>query len=296
MAEIEQVYVAGRIVPAGEAKVAANDAGLLVGAGLFETLRVYGGRTFRLAAHLARLRASGEVLRIFVRETDEEIEGIIGRLLEANGLGDARVRLTATRGPLDQQVEDEEAPRATLIITAGPMTHYPKEFYEQGAAVIVSDIRANETDPTTYHKTTAYMKNLLALREAHVGRAAEAILFNMRNRLAEGTLSNVFVVQGGRVLTPPVEDGLLAGITRQVVMELAAEAGIPAEQRSLTIHELLEADEVFLTNSIMEVMPVARVEGHEVGPKDDAARVGRPGPITQRLAEAYRAAVARETA
>jgi len=313
----ELMYVSGRYVAAAEATVSASDAGLLLGAGLFETLRIYGGRTFRLAAHLARLRASGQVMRIFVRETDDEIAAIIARLLEANGLGDARVRLTATRGPLDPHLEDDAAPRATLIVAAGPMTHYPKEFYDQGASVIVSDIKANETDPTSVHKTTSYARNLLALREAHRVHAAEALLFNTRNRLAEGTLSNVFIVKGGRLATPPVEDGALPGIARAVVLEAAAEAGIPAEQRSLVIRDLLDADEVFLTNSVMEVMPVVRIEGHEVGPKDDPARqpsghgtpavpggaaaaspdrLGRPGPVTRRLAEAYRDMVARETA
>jgi branched-chain amino acid aminotransferase len=290
------MYVAGRVLPTAEATVSANDAGLLLGAGLFETLRVYGGRPFRLADHLRRLRASGQALRIFVQESDDEIAAIIAQLLEANGLTDARVRLTATRGPLDRQLEDDVAPRATVIITAGPMTHYPKEFYDQGATVIISDIRANETDPLAFHKTTNYMRNLLALREAHRVHAAEALLFNTRKRLAEGTLSNVFVVKEGLVMTPPVEDGLLAGIARAVVLELASQAGIPAEQRSLIIHDLLEADEVFLTNSVMEVMPVVRIEGHEVGPKDDPDLLGRPGLITRRLAEAYRALAAGETA
>ena len=288
MAEGEQMYVAGRFVATAGATVSALDAGLLLGAGLFETLRTYGGRPMRLAAHLARLRASGTVLRLFVRESDDEIAGIIGRLVAANGVPDARVRLTATRGPLAAELDDDEAPPATLLVTAGPMTPYPAAFYETGATVVVSDVRANETDPATFHKTTAYMTRLLVLRDAHRARAAEALQFNSRNRLAEGAVSNVFLVSGGRLLTPPVEDGLLAGVTRAAVLELAADVGVPAEQQSLTVHDLMAADEVFLTNSIMEVMPVARVEQHEVGD-------GRPGPVTRRLAQAYRDLVARET-
>jgi branched-chain amino acid aminotransferase len=296
MAGVEMMYVSGRMVPAAEATVAANDAGLLLGAGLFETLRVYGGHAFRLADHLRRMRASGQILRIFVQESDDELAAIIAELLEANALTDARVRLTATRGPLDQQLEDDVAPRATVLVTAGPMTHYPTEFYAEGATVVISDIRANETDPLAYHKTTNYMRNLLALREAHRVHAAEALLFNTRNRLAEGSLSNVFIVKDGRVMTPPVEDGLLPGITRAIVLELASAAGIAAEQKSIIIHDLLESDEVFLTNSVMEVMPVVRIEGHEVGPKADADRLGKPGPVTRQLAEAYRELVAKETA
>ena len=288
MADSDQMYVAGEFVPMTEARVSALDAGLLLGAGLFETLRTYGGRPFRLAAHLARLRASGTVLRIFVKETDEAVAEVIDRLVCANGAPDARVRLTATRGSLTDELDDDEAPAATLLATAGPMTPYPAEFYEQGVTVVVSDIRANETDPSTYHKTTGYMTNLLALRDAHRARAAEAIRFNTKNRLAEGAISNIFLVRDGRLLTPPVEEGLLAGITRAAVLEVAAETGVPAEQRALAVQDLLAADEVFLTNAIMEVMPVARFEQHEVG-------TGLPGPVTRQLAEAYRALVARET-
>jgi len=288
MNQTELMYVSGRFVPPREATVSALDAGLLVGAGLFETLRTYGGRPFRLDRHLARLRASGQILRIFVKESDADIAAVIAQLVEANGVPDARVRLTATRGPLTEQFEDDAAPPATLLVTAGPMTPYPREFYERGATVVVSDIRTNETDPTAYHKTTGYMRSLLALRDAHRARAAEALLFNSTHRLAEGSISNVFVVRAARLMTPPVEDGLLAGVTRQAVLELAQEVGVHAEQRSLTIHELLDADEVFLTNSIMEVMPVGRIEAHEVGD-------GKPGPVTQRLAQAYKDLVARET-
>jgi len=287
MNEGERVYVSGNLVPAAEARISALDAGVLLGAGLFETLRTYGGRPFRLGAHLARLRASGEFFRIFIRESDSQVAEAVARLVEANGLADARVRLTATRGPLADAVDDE-APPATLIITAGPMTPYPAELYEKGATVVVSDIRVSPDDPTVYHKTTGYLRNLLALRDAHRARATEALIFNTKGRLAEGSLSNVFIVSGGRLLTPPVEEGLLAGITRAAVLELAAEVGVPAEQRPLAVRDCLDADEMFLTNSIMELLPVGRVERKEIG-------TGRPGPVTKQLASAYRALVIRET-
>jgi len=288
MPQTELVYVAGDLVPAAEARISALDAGVLLGAGLFETLRTYGGRPFRLKAHLARLRASGEFFRIFVRETDAEIAATVARLLEANGVPDARVRLTATRGPLAAAVDDDEAPPATLIITAGPMTPYPTELYEKGATIVVSRLRVSPDDPTVYHKTTGYLRNLLALRDAHRARATEALIFNTKGRLAEGSLSNVFIVSEGRLLTPPVEEGLLVGITRAAVLELAAEVGVPAEQRPLAVREVLDADEMFLTNSIMELLPVGRVERKEIG-------TGRPGPVTKQLVSAYRALVIRET-
>jgi len=287
MAEKEQMYVAGRFVDAEDATVSALDAGLLLGAGLFETLRIYGGRPFRLGAHLARLRESGEFLRIFVGESDASFAEIIDHLVEVNAVPDARVRITATRGPLAAELEDDSAPPATLIVSAGPMTPYPAQAYERGVTVVVSRLRANETDPTTFHKTTGYMKNLLALRDAHRARATESLLFNTKGRLAEGAISNVFVVTGGRLLTPPVEEGLLPGITRAAVLELAAAVGVPAEQRPLSAREVLDADEVFLTNSIMEILPVGRIEKKEIGD-------GRPGPVTRKLAEAYKALVTRE--
>jgi len=303
MTQPELVYVAGDLVPAGEARISALDAGVLLGAGLFETLRTYAGKPFRLGAHLARLRASGEFFRIFVCETDAEIAATVARLLETNSVPDARVRLTATRGPLALRepqgdpeqgrrvtaaADDDEAPPATLIITAGPMTPYSAELYEKGATVVVSDIRTSPDDPTVYHKTTGYLRNLLALRDAHRARATEALIFNTKGRLAEGSLSNVFIVSGGRLLTPPVEEGLLAGITRTAVLELAAEEGVPAEQKPLSAREVLDADEMFLTNSIMELLPVGRVERKEIGD-------GLPGSVTKQLAEAYKALVASET-
>jgi len=288
MGQSELVYVSGRCVPREEARISALDAGVLLGAGLFETLRTYGGRPFRLPQHLARLRASGDFLRIFVRESDDQIAATITHLVEANGVPDARLRLTATRGPLAAEVDDDEAPPATLIITAGPMTPYPAELYEKGATVVVSDIRASPDDPTVYHKTTGYLRNLLALRDAHRAGATEALIFNTKGRLAEGSLSNVFIVSKGRLLTPPLEEGLLAGVTRAAVLELAAEAGVPAEQQPLSPRDCLDADELFLTNSIMEVLPVGRVERKEIVD-------GLPGPVTRKLAEAYKALVARET-
>jgi len=288
MSQTELVYVSGKCVPREEAKISALDAGVLLGAGLFETLRTYAGKPFRLGAHLARLRASGEFFRIFIRESDSQVAETISRLVEANSLADARVRITATRGPLAAAVDDDEAPPATFIITAGPMTPYSAELYENGATVVVSDIRVSPDDPTVYHKTTGYLRNLLALRDAHRARATEALIFNTKGRLAEGSLSNVFIVSGGRLLTPPVEEGLLAGITRAAVLELAAEVGVPAEQKPLTARGVLDADEMFLTNSIMELLPVGRVERKEIGD-------GLPGPVTKRLAEAYRALVIRET-
>ncbi len=288
MAEQELVYVAGEFVPRADARVSALDAGLLLGAGLFETLRTYGGTPFRLGRHLARLRESGKAYRIAPAETDADLTEAVDRLVRANVPEDARVRITATRGPLADVLEDDEAPAATVVITAGPMTPYPEALYTGGATAVVSDIRINETDPASLHKTTAYATNLMALREAHRGRAIEALRFNTKNHLAEGAISNVFLVTESRLRTPPVEEGLLAGVTREAVLALAAETGVEAVQEPLTVHDLLGADEVFLTNSVMELLPVVRVEARTVG-------TGEPGPVYRALHAAYRERVREET-
>lgn len=281
-----RAYLNGRVQNLEEAQVPAMDAGLLLGAGLFETLRAYDRFIFRLGDHLDRLEASAEVLEIPIEETREELERAVGRVLRENALQDARLRMTITRGPLPGE-DATGTSRPTCLVTAGRMTPYPDELYANGMTVTVSDVRANHTDPTVRHKTTGYMTNLLILRDAHSKGAHEAIRLNGPGRLAEGAISNVFLVADGSLVTPPVEEGCLPGIARKVVLELAEAEGIAAEQRPIEGPELLEADEVFLTNTIMEIMPVGRIERHPVGGDE-------PGEVTRRLMELYRDKVAEE--
>ena len=280
------VYLNGEILPVGEARVSALDAGLLLGAGIFETLRAYGGFVFRLEDHLARLLNSAQALDIPLQESRAELAAALERLIEENGLGDARCRITVTRGPLATE-PGAAAPRPTCLVTAGEMTPYPPELYERGMTVTVSEVRVNEKDPLANHKTTSFMTNLLVLRDAHSRGAQEALRFNGPGRLAEGALSNVFVVKGGRLVTPPVAEGCLPGITRKVVLELARAEGLEAVEETIPADQVLAVDEMFLTNTIMEVMPVCRVERHALG--DDT-----PGPLTRRLAALYKELVEKE--
>jgi branched-chain amino acid aminotransferase len=278
---MSKVYLNGQIMPLAEARVPALDAGLLLGAGLFETLRAYDGLVFRLGDHLARLFASARALDIPIQESPEELTRAVAAVLEANGLRDARCRITATRGPLPSEGEGMPAARPTCLITAGAMTPYADELYEKGMTVTVSDVRVNDKDPACGHKTTNYLTNLLVLREAHGRGAQEALRFNGPGRLAEGCISNVFVVTGGRLRTPPVTEGCLPGIARKVVLELARAEGIEVSEEPVAAQEVLSAEEMFLTNTIMEVMPVCWIERHTIGGD-------RPGPVTRRLAEAYK--------
>lgn len=280
-------YVAGHFLPVAKATVPITDLGLLQGVGAYETLRTYGGRPFRLAEHLRRLHGSAEFLGIRVGESDDQIAAIVARLVESNGTAEARVRITATAGPADR-AEADPPPPATLIVTAVRLVPYAADLFERGAAVVITGDRAKEGDPAALHKLTSRVRLFLGRRAAHRAGAVEAVFLNTSGRLAEGAGTNVFIVCGGRLITPPGEEGLMPGIARAVVLEVAAACGIPTEVRPVMLEEFLAADEVMLTNSIMEVMPVTRLEGQVVG-------AGKPGAVTQRLAAAYKDLVSRET-
>ncbi len=279
----EKVFLNGELVPAGEAKLSVFDAGFLHGAGLFETMRAYAGKVYRLDEHLERLVKSAKYLSIPLTSDKNFLRRAVEQTLDANALSEARVRLTVSRGDLRKAADDEKA--ATIIVTASALTAYPKELYEKGMTVVLSDVKLNSSDPLARHKSSNYFCRLLVLRKAQQLGAGEALWFTELNHLGEGCISNVFLAKDATLLTPPLEEPILPGITRTAVLELAQADQIPTRQQRLTIDDLLGAEEIFLTNSIMEVMPVCRFEKHAVGNE-------RPGPLTQRLAELYRQDVA----
>ena len=276
----EYVFLNERLVEAGEAVVSVHDAGLLHGVGLFETVRCYGGRCFRLDDHIERLFGSAQVLGMPIEQSRSDLAGWVEALIEANGIGEGRVRITLTRGDMRKAMEEGRF-ESTLFVTAGAMEAYGAEVYQRGMTVVVSSYRQNLGDPLVSHKTTNYFSRLLGLQEAQQKQAGEALWFTLDGKLAGGSISNVFVVRGERLLTPPLETPVLAGVTRQVVLELAEELGIETEQPALTWEDVKEASEVFLTNSIMELMPVCRVERRSIGG-------GKPGPVYERLGQGYR--------
>lgn len=274
---MDKVFLNDKIIAADRASIPIDDSSFLYGIGLFETMRADAGRIFRLDDHLNRLIASARALVIYNSYPVEKIKNAVGQVLEANALDDARLRLTLTNGPLGAA----DTPQSTLLITAAPLISYPPEYYDKGIRVIVTDFRQNATDPFTGHKTTSYGSRLAALRRAHEKLAAEALWFTIENRLAGGSISNAFLVRDGVLLTPPVSTPALPGIARKTVLEIAEEEKIKHEERPLDINDLLAADEVFLTNVIMTVLPVTAVEAHTVGD-------GKPGPLTKRLLEQFR--------
>jgi branched-chain amino acid aminotransferase len=269
-----QVWLNGQFVDAVGASVPIGDPGLLHAAGVFTTMRADGGRVFRLGHHLARLRDSCTRLGLPLPFEDTVLHDVAAELLRRNELSEARMRLTVTRG--------------SIFLTAVPLEPYPAEYYTRGITVIVLDqYKLNPFDPQAGHKTLNYLSRLTALRLAAERGAAEALWFSPHNYLQSGSVSNVFLVKSNTLRTPPIASdaadqpsAVLPGITRAAILEIAAEMKIPIELKPLTINDLLDADEVFLTNSIMKVMPVCRIERKAVG-RD------KPGPLTQQLSEQF---------
>jgi branched-chain amino acid aminotransferase len=273
----EKVFLNGKIVDASAAGISVRDAGFLYGAGLFETMRCYGGAVFALDDHINRLTASAEAMGIRNTYGKAELRSAVYAAIQANNLKDARVRLTLTSGAAGGD-PDEQA--STLLVMATPYEGYPKEYYEKGVLTVLCGIRQNPSDITCGHKTLNYFARTMALNQARMKKAAEAIWFTTEGYLAEGCISNVFLVKGGALATPTLSSGVLPGIARKAVLEIAGAEKIQFVERELFINDLLEAEEVFLTNVIMGVMPVIGIEAHTVGD-------GKVGPVTKRLMGCY---------
>jgi branched-chain amino acid aminotransferase len=278
------VFLNNELIEVENARVSVTDSGLLYGAGLFETMRSRNGFVFRLEDHLDRLLRSAGALSIAHSYEKAFLTEAIYKVLQANELADARLRLTLTNGPL---MESQEQRKPTLLITATEFRPYPGEYYKAGVLVVLCPFRQSPTDPTCGHKTTSYYPRLLALNLAHQKHAAEALWFTTDNRLAEGCVSNVFLVKNSVLHTPPVGTPVLPGIARKAVCQLARQQSVELVEKDLSISDVLDADEIFLTNVIMEVLPVIKVEKHTV---DD----GKVGPVTAKIRESFLMAVDKE--
>jgi branched-chain amino acid aminotransferase len=273
----EKVFLNDKIIDIDKACISVTESGYLYGAGLFETMRSHNGVVFALADHLDRLFSSAKALSIEVGYDREFIIDAIDKLLQENKLTAARLRLTLTGGPMSGPDENR---RATLLITASKLQPYPPEYYKKGVLVVLSPFRQNPYDPTCGHKTTSYFPRMLALKMAHQKRAAEALWFTTDNRLAEGCVSNVFLVKDSTLYTPLLKTPVLAGIARKTIFRLAQQNSIKLVEKDLIIDDVLAADEIFLTNVIMQVLPVVSVEKHIVGK-------GKPSPMAKELKEKF---------
>jgi branched-chain amino acid aminotransferase len=264
------LYLNGAIVPSDFARIDPADRGFTLADGLFETLRAYRGKPFRLEDHLVRLETSAQALGIPLLFDAVRIAEAVVELLEANALteGDAAIRITATRGTGARGLLPPVDVKPTLLITTTAYEPLP----DTCSAAIV-EMRRNEGSPLSRLKSLGYLDNVLAAREAAGRGAEEAILLNNAGRVAGAARANVFAVLDGWLLTPPLRDGVLPGIARRVVLELAAALGIPIEEASLSPADLAGAREIFLTNSLFELRSVARLEDREFGGAEIAAKL-----------------------
>jgi branched-chain amino acid aminotransferase len=264
------LYLNGAIVPPDFARIDPADRGFTLADGLFETLRAYRGKPFRLEDHLVRLESSAQALGIPLLFDAVRIAEAVVELLEANALteGDAAIRITATRGTGPRGLLPPADVKPTLLITTTAYEPLP----DTCAAAIV-DIRRNEGSPLSRMKSLGYLDNVLAAREAADRGAEEAILLNNAGRVAGAARANIFAALDGRLLTPPLSDGVLPGIARRVVLELAEALRIPVQEASLSSADLAGAREIFLTNSLFEVRSVGRLGAREFGAPEIAPKL-----------------------
>jgi branched-chain amino acid aminotransferase len=277
----EIIYLNGRFVPRSKAKLSPLDHGFLYGYGLFETVRAYQGHIFHLDRHLSRLRRSAESIDLAKRLTAFNLEAACTKTLEANKLKDARLRLTVSAGEGDMTPDPSTCPSPTVLITAQNLIPLPPEKYESGFKAALSSLRRNSQSPLSRLKSTCYMENILARMAARAAGCDEAILLNEKGYLAEGSTTNIFLASNGDLITPSLESGVLPGITREAVLEIARTANIKTIERQVELKELIEAEEAFITNSLLELMPLTWFEGKPIGS-------GKAGQLGKKLLAAYR--------
>jgi len=274
------VYVDGRFVPKyEEASVSVYDHGFLYGDGVFEGIRVYSGRVFKLDEHVRRLYESAKSILLEIP---------LPPAVRCNGLQDAYVRPIVTRGRGGLGIDPRKCHRPTVVVIVDHIPLYPERAYREGLRVVTATrlkIPPDALDPRI--KSLNYLSQILARLEANLQGADEALLLNHEGHVCEGTADNVFVVRGSEVWTPPVHLGILRGVTRDTVLQIAQELGLSAFERPFTLHDVYTAEEVFLTGTGAGIAPVVWVDGRVIGK-------GKPGPVTWRLLEAYRERTARE--
>jgi branched-chain amino acid aminotransferase len=276
------VSIDGVIVGAGEARVSVYDRGFLYGDAVFEVLRTYGGVPFAVEEHVVRLRRSAERVFIVPPVDDVTLRGEIEQAIAVAGNDESYVRIVVTRGSGPLSLDADTASRPLRVILVEPVTPPAREAYAHGIAVVfVHSRRAVDGTAAAGAKVGNYLANLLALREAKARGGQEALVVDPRGHVVEGASSNLFVVLGGRLVTPPESAGILVGITRAHVLAAARELGVPVEERELVPSDVHGADEAFVTSSIREVLPVVAVDGRPVG-------AGLPGLMTRALHRRFR--------
>lgn len=281
------VYLNGRIVPEAEALIPANDRAVLFGDGAYETMRSYSGKIFRVAEHLRRLRETLRGMDLDLPISDDEIAGGASDLLEAGNLADARLRLTVTGGLSDGSIRLTRSHAPNLIMSAAPLVPPPANAVRDGVPVILSPWRVHTDSPLPRIKTINRLMHLMAKEEAIRAGAWDALFCDETGNILEGTATNVFFVVEGTLRTPSLRGPLLAGVTRDAVIEAAGSAGVPVREGAVPAAEAREAGEVFLTSTTIELLPVTVLQGAPVG-------AGKPGPVWRALWKRYRETVGQE--
>ena len=273
------------LVPESEARVSVFDHGLLYGDGVFEGLRSYSGHVFRLDAHIDRLWASADAIRLKIPLSKDDVKQAVNETLLANNLSDGYVRLIVTRGAGSLGLDPNRTKDPQVIVIADTISLYPKEYYEKGLSIVTAATqRVHSAALSPRIKSLNYLNNVLAKMEGLQAGCVEALMLNHKGEVAECTGDNIFIARCGKLLTPPKDAGILEGITRNAVMELAHDADINCTETTLTRYDLYTADECFLTGTAAEIIPVVDIDGRSIG-------TGAPGPITATLTRAFHALV-----
>ena len=275
----EMVYLNGRLIQRKRATISVLDYGFMYGFGLFETMRAYKGKVFRLDEHLNRLATSARVLDLNIDKI--ELKDAAMDVIKVNKLGDARVRINVSSGEGSINADTRTCRKSTVFVVAEKYIPYTEQVYRDGFRAIISSYRRNSRSLLSRLKSTSYLMSVMAKQEARMAGADEAICLNEKGLLAEASMSNVFMVVDGVLKTPGLDSGILLGITRKVVLELASQIDIERFEGDLEPDNLYKAQEAFLTNSLLEIMPLTMVANKYIGK-------GRVGDITKKLAMAYK--------
>lgn len=277
-----KIYISGTLYDKEDAKISVYDHGLLYGDGVFEGMRVYGGKVFRLPEHLERLWNSAKAIWLEIPVTPEALAQAVNETVAVNGIKDGYVRLVITRGAGTLGLDPNHCRSPEIIIIADTITLYPREYYEKGLHIVtVSTMRNHPAALSPRIKSLNYLNNILARIEAGNAGAGEGLMLNEQGYVAECTGDNIFVLKNGELFTPPASAGALKGITRQVVFEIAAEFGIRLQEANLTRYDVYTADECFLTGTAAEIIALVKLDSRPIGS-------GVPGPLTARLIARFR--------
>jgi branched-chain amino acid aminotransferase len=276
-----KVWINGKLLDKDDAKISVYDHGLLYGDGVFEGLRSYGGKVFRLEAHLKRLWNSAKAILLEIPMSREEMARAVNETLKANGLQDGYVRLIVTRGAGSLGLDPNRTANPQVIVITDHIAVYPEELYRNGLEIITaSTVRNHPAALNPRIKSLNYLNNILAKIESMQAGCMEALMLNHKGEVAECTADNIFLVRDGALLTPPTDAGVLEGITREAVMELARQSGREVREVPITRHDVYIADECFLTGTAVEVIAVVKVDSRKIGS-------GAPGPITHEFKERF---------